>query len=681
MDNASFALLLANYLDNPDRVAHEWQGDFPQSLFDAIPVGLYRTTLAGEMLNVNLALVKMLGYPDRESLIAVNFAELYVDPETRQDRQSLMAREEAIRSFETRIRRYDGTIIWMSDTAYLARAGDGQALYYQGLVEDVTRRTLAEEELRDSEVQYRTLVETSPDAILLTDLSGQIIFCNQQAAELHGFNDVKEVEGEDALRFIAREDLPRAVVSARKTLEQGSLRNVEYTLLRKDGTRFLAQLSASLVRDQAGNPKAYIGVIRDISESKQRERELEAIGIMAAALRNAMTRVEILPVILEQLLDLMKASGAALAVYDPAMDETVIELAGGSWAAWTGRRLPAGESVSGQVIRTGQLYLNNAAHADPLFDQVDPSSKVQAIACISLTVQSRAMGAIWIGRQSEIGVADVRLLTAITEMMGNALHRAVVLETLEQRVAERTSELAQANERLQELDRLKSKLISDVSHELRTPVTNLSLYLSVLERGQPEKLAHYLPILKDQTSRLTRLIEDILSISRLDAGLPQEEFALVDLNTVVARVVTAHRAQADAVGVSLDFKSGQHLSWVRGERQRLTQVVTNLVANAIHYTPRGGRVDCRVVTDKKSNPPQVGLMVSDTGMGIDPEDRPHLFERFYRGQRVSQSNIPGTGLGLAIVKEIVELHKGKIELQTELGVGTTFLVWLPLDEG
>jgi two-component system phosphate regulon sensor histidine kinase PhoR len=106
-----------------------------------------------------------------------------------------------------------------------------------------------------------------------------------------------------------------------------------------------------------------------------------------------------------------------------------------------------------------------------------------------------------------------------------------------------------------------------------------------------------------------------------------------------------------------------------------------LVANAINYTPRGGRVVCRVVTNKALDPPQVGFIVSDTGLGIDPEDRPHLFERFYRGQRVSQSNTPGTGLGLAIVKEIVELHKGKIELETEVDRGTTFYVWLPLDEG
>jgi len=681
INNSSLALLIADYLDSPDPLVSKGRGDFLRRLFDSLPVGLYRLTPSGEILNANPALVETLGYPDRETLMAVNAADWYVEPKVYRQRQALLEREGVLRGFEARVRRYDGQIVWVSETAFFVRTQEGQGLYSTGLLEDITQRKLAEMELRDSEAQYRTLVETSPDAIILTNLSGQIIFCNQQAAELHGFETVEDIQGEDAFRLVAPESLFRAVRHARKALEEGSLRNVEYTLLRRNGASFLAQLSISLIRDQAGNPKGFISVLRDITESKQRERELEAIGLLAAALRNAMTRAEILPIILEQLLGLMKAAGAALATVDPLTGETVLELAGGVWAGWTGRRRPAGEGVSGQVIQTGQLYLNNTAYDDPLFDQADPQSKVRAVACVSLTVQGQGMGAVWIGRQSEIGAADVRVLMAIGEMTGNALHRAMVLETLEQRVVERTAELAQANEQLKQLDRLKSKLISDVSHELRTPVTNLSLYLSVLERGQPDKQAHYLGILKEETSRLANLIEDILSISRLDSGLPQEEFELVDLNTIAARVVTAHRPRAEAAGLHLDFEPCASLCWVRGERQRLIQVATNLVANAIHYTPGGGYVTCRVVTNKALDPPQVGLIVSDTGMGIDPEDQPHLFERFYRGQRVSQSNIPGTGLGLAIVKEIVELHKGKIELETEVNRGTTFHVWLPLDEG
>src|SRR5690606_38319977 len=125
---------------------------------------------------------------------------------------------------------------------------------------------------------------------------------------------------------------------------------------------------------------------------------------------------------------------------------------------------------------------------------------------------------------------DLGLLMAMAEIAGSALHRAGLMETLEQRVVERTRELAEANERLKELDRLKSKFVSVVSHELRTPITSLSLYLDLIERGSPERSERYWAVLRKQTERLNQLIEDILSLSRLQMGKALTAMAPVDLN-------------------------------------------------------------------------------------------------------------------------------------------------------
>ncbi len=247
---------------------------------------------------------------------------------------------------------------------------------------------------------------------------------------------------------------------------------------------------------------------------------------------------------------------------------------------------------------------------------------------------------------------------------------------LEQRVAERTHALAEANERLKELDWLKSKFVSDVSHELRTPVTNLKLYVELLERGDPEKRDQYMNILKDQAGRLAQLVEDILDLSRLELGADRVKFAPVDLNALVARVVVAHRPGAEAAGLALTFEPGADLPPVRGERNQLAQVVTNLVANALNYTPAG---HVRVSTCLAAQRDQVCLQVEDTGVGIDAEDMPHFFDRFYRGKRMVKSDIPGSGLGLAIVKEIVDLHGGSIEVDSQVRQGSTFRVWLPVD--
>lgn len=256
-----------------------------------------------------------------------------------------------------------------------------------------------------------------------------------------------------------------------------------------------------------------------------------------------------------------------------------------------------------------------------------------------------------------------------------AIERQQMLVDLEQRVNERTRELAEANDRLKELDRLKSKFVSDVSHELRSPITNLALYLELLEHARPEKQSHYLTILKNQTKRLIQLVEDILNLSRLEAGKDDLVFSPVDLNAITRQVAVAHRLRAQEAGLILAFEPAPDLPSIVGDPNQLTQVVTNLVDNAINYTPEG-TVSISTRLDSKTG--QVCLAVKDSGSGIGSPDLAHIFERFYRGQYASDYSIPGTGLGLAIVKEIVDLHHGTVTVASAETEGTTFKVWLPL---
>ena len=172
-----------------------------------------------------------------------------------------------------------------------------------------------------------------------------------------------------------------------------------------------------------------------------------------------------------------------------------------------------------------------------------------------------------------------------------------------------------------------------------------------------------------------QLVEDILNLSRLDLSREKEvKFAAVDLNAIIRQVVGAHQPQAEAAGLALYFEPDENLGLVRGEQNQLLQVVTNLVTNALNYTPAG---EVRVSTYLNSERDMACLQIQDTGMGIETEDLPHLFERFYRGERVGSSNIPGTGLGLATVKEIVDLHDGNIKVKSVPEQGSTFKIWLP----
>ncbi|MGD9091920.1 MAG: ATP-binding protein [Anaerolineales bacterium] len=225
-----------------------------------------------------------------------------------------------------------------------------------------------------------------------------------------------------------------------------------------------------------------------------------------------------------------------------------------------------------------------------------------------------------------------------------------------------------------ELDRLKDLFVSDVSHELRTPTTNIGLYLELLEDAPPAKRKEYVDVLKEQSSLLMKLVDDILDLSRLTIGKEKGiEFTYVDLNMLTERVVTAHRPLAEVAGLALEFNPDINLLPVWGEQNQLARLVNNLVSNAIRYTEEGVVLIRTTQADDL-----IRLEVSDTGMGIDPEDEPHLFERFYRGKRVRQTRVHGTGLGLAIVKEIVDLHDSEIEVRSDIGRGSNFIINFPI---
>jgi two-component system phosphate regulon sensor histidine kinase PhoR len=227
--------------------------------------------------------------------------------------------------------------------------------------------------------------------------------------------------------------------------------------------------------------------------------------------------------------------------------------------------------------------------------------------------------------------------------------------------------------RLYELDRLKDKFVSNVTHELRTPLTSIQLYVQLLREGKPERHGQYLEVLDNESSRLGRLISDLLDLSRLDQRVlrPRE---LLNLAEVVGTAVTTLRLQAEACQLELAYQLPAAPVMVIGNRDQLMQVWINLVGNAIRYTPVGGHIALEIAASDQ----MVNIVVRDDGIGISTNDQAHIFDRFYRGQQPVVSNVAGAGLGLSICKEIVELHGGTISVQSEIGQGSIFRVTLPL---
>jgi two-component system phosphate regulon sensor histidine kinase PhoR len=223
--------------------------------------------------------------------------------------------------------------------------------------------------------------------------------------------------------------------------------------------------------------------------------------------------------------------------------------------------------------------------------------------------------------------------------------------------------------RLKEIDRLKSQFVSNVSHELRTPLTNIKMYLTLLARGREERRQHYLDVLDLETDRLESLIQDLLDLSRLDTQPMPDQPSSTSLLESVRNQQKAHDEQASERQISLKLDINADLPPVAVNHDHLEMLLANLIANAVTYTPAGGRVVVRAGTGE----------LNDASMaGIAAEELPHLFDRFYRGSAALASGAPGTGLGLAVCKEIVTRYGGEITVESEPGRETCFTAWLPV---
>lgn len=231
------------------------------------------------------------------------------------------------------------------------------------------------------------------------------------------------------------------------------------------------------------------------------------------------------------------------------------------------------------------------------------------------------------------------------------------------------------NEREQEKER--SQFLYHVTHELRTPLTNIRAYAETLSEGvlqDPETLRECYNVIVGETQRLSRLVEDILSLSQMEAGAARLKMDDVNTARLVRQVVEDMQAQADEKRLELVLNMTPKVPTIRGDKERLAVVLTNIVGNAIKYTPEGGKVEVNCTQENS----RLMITVADTGLGISAEEQEKVFEKFYRSTDERIAGLPGTGLGLALALEIVRTHGGTITLDSEIGKGSKFTVVLPI---
>ncbi|QYR23137.1 HAMP domain-containing protein [Paenibacillus sp. sptzw28] len=242
---------------------------------------------------------------------------------------------------------------------------------------------------------------------------------------------------------------------------------------------------------------------------------------------------------------------------------------------------------------------------------------------------------------------------------------------------------------IRRLERMRSEFVANVSHELKTPVTAVKGFAETLLGGavnDPETARSFLQIIYDESDRLNRLIGDILELSKIESRRVPLQFSPIELSAFIGKTVELMSAEAERKNIRIAMKAEPGI-YVEADEDRLRQIVMNLLANGISYTQGGGLVTIEVepvssVSDQAgadiSDYEHIRITISDTGIGIPKKDLPRIFERFYRVDKARSRSSGGTGLGLSIVKHLVELHKGSISVDSQVGIGSTFTIELPV---
>jgi GAF domain-containing protein len=407
------------------------------------------------------------------------------------------------------------------------------------------------------------------------------------------------------------------------------------------------------------------------SESERRLRDMQALVELAKQVTGDLHLESVLQTTVQNLRRLLNARASTITMLSEDGEELIVKAADGVDPEFMNARMKLEDSISGKVLKESRLIYTRDSLTDPeflFFDLV-----VRSLLVVPLIVRDSAIGTLTVdsAHPNAFAESDIQLMTIAAAQVSVAISNARLFEEVE----DRAEELAVAYEELKESDRLKDELVQNVSHELRTPLTFVKGYVDLLMDGDrglltPEQ-QEYLQIVADKTDDITRIIEDIITLQRIDSGNLQLE--RLSMRDVLQTTVNNHSLVADKKGLTVELAPTTTRGWVHIDRQRINQVLDNLIGNAMKFSPDGGTIKVLLLEQDDD----ICVIVKDEGIGMPADKHQRIFERFYQIDGSSRRRFGGTGIGLAIVKRIIDAHQGKIWVESEINQGSSFYFTLP----
>jgi PAS domain S-box-containing protein len=645
-----------------------------------------------EVRFVNRALLDMFGCQSEDEMVGQPFID-FVAPESRnlmlERGQAREAGERVPSHYEFKALRKDGTEfdaeISVSPIAYQG------GVARQGTIRDVTERKRAEEALRESEEKYRNLVSTINDLIFKVDVEGTVLFANPAAKAFTGYAP-EETVGHNFAEYVHPDDIPELLARIQQVLSGEPLESIkgvgqesEYRMVRQDGKVIWVAVRTQPIRNPRGKIIGFSGIARDITERKQAE---EALGLRVRQLTSLSQASRAVNASLE--LDQVLAEIVSLAGAATGGDYTSVVLM--DEAGQLGRsaeNLPGvlsiehrirDEGLTNWIMRSWQAVVvdeigTDGAMGSPLDAEsprfANPSiveAGIKSIASLPLLAQDRLLGVLHLYSLRPFAFhGQLSVLMAFADQAATAIVNARLFAETQAAY----EQLQQTHEQLVQSAKMATigTLAAGVAHEINNPMTGVLGFAELLlqNTAPDDPTRKDLTVIVTEARRVRGIVRNLLSFSRQTT--PHREKA--NINQMILETLALVRQRLEKTGVILEERYAPDLPSLRLDVGQMRQVVLNLIVNAIQATSRGDTLT--VSTERVGG--EVAVRVTDTGEGIPAENLSRIFEPFFTTRPIGQ----GTGLGLSISLGIVQEHGGRIEVESQVGEGSTFTVYLPIE--
>ena len=647
-----------------------------QSLFDGVPIGLYRATPGWRFLDANPALVEMLDYPDRESFLAASATKLYVDLEDRQRWQALIEREGVLRDFEVQIYQRDGTIIWVRNSARVVRNEEGQVCYYEGSLEDITERKRVEQAIhrRNRELALLNRVIAASATSLRPESILEVV-CRELALAF-------EVPRATATLFNKERTAARVVANYQAEEDQPTLLNKLIPIDKDSIAQSLLTNKTPLVLNNALNDQ-YSAPIRDLL----RQRDIASMLILPLVIEDEMVGS----------LSFGTTEPRAFSTEELDLAQSVADQVSGALTrAWLGEKH---QQLSTAIEQTAESVVitdteGTITYVNPAFEQNTGYSQDEAIKQKVNILKSGeqgddfyqelwetiSAGQVWHGhivnkKKDGTLYTEETTITPVRNERGDIVNYVAV-----QRDVTREIQMEEQLRRSQRMEAI-GQLTAGIAHDFNNLLTAINGFAELIQQQVSPDSSTY-----EMTGKILRsgqhaadLVRQLLAFSRKQVIQPQ----ILNLNSIVGNVdKMLQRTISETIEV--DIILAPDLWPIEADPAQIEQIIINLVVNARDAMPSGGKLtiettnvflDDAYITNHLGAEPgaHILLSVSDTGCGMSEDVQAHIFEPFFTTKEVSE----GTGLGLSTVFGIVKQNGGNIWVYSEEGMGTTFKIYLP----